>query len=299
LVSRCSSKRQAGASRHAWRTKQKSYDKLRKDLSQIEAPVELAERLNKALSEDALLNIRSEKSGPFIAPMRFFADQPEKTKKSLTPEERYPLRLGYQLDHYFQQRGPVQHLEIANAYFILEDEHIANLDEVIRNGGKVRILTNSLMATDVPMVHAAYAPNRRRLIDIGVDLWELRAYIVQKSASYGHEILGLHGKIMVVNNQYAIIGSANLDPRSRELNTEVALIIDHSDAADGMQELMNQLCSPEVSYQVTADPDSETGLIWRWIEAGEEQRTTDEPHRNAWRSLLQGTYHLMVPKSML
>ena len=100
--------------------KQKSYNKLRKDISQVEAPVELAERLNKALSEDALLNIRSEQSGPFIAPMRFFADQPEKTNKSLTPR-RYPLRLGYQLDHYFEQQGPVQHLEIANAYFILEE----------------------------------------------------------------------------------------------------------------------------------------------------------------------------------
>ena len=95
------------------------------------------------------------------------------------------------------------------------------------------------------------------------------------------------------------LAQPNLDPRSRELNTEVALIIDHSDAADGMQELMNQLCAPEVSYQVTADPDSKTGLIWRWIEGGEEKRATDEPHRNAWRSLLQGTYHLMVPKSML
>ena len=44
-----------------------------------------------------------------------------------------------------------------------------------RRGVKIRILTNSLEATDVAAVHAGYAKRRKRLLEAGITLYELRS----------------------------------------------------------------------------------------------------------------------------
>ena len=49
-----------------------------------------------------------------------------------------------------------------------------------------------------------------------------------------NKLLGLHAKLLLIDDQYTFIGSANLDPRSLHLNTEIGLLID----------------SPEINRQV-------------------------------------------------
>ena len=70
------------------------------------------------------------------------------------------------------------------------------------------------MATDVPMVHAAYGPLRQDLLASGLELWELQAYIIREIDGFAaqDETLGLHTKMMVLNETVSVIGSANFDP---------------------------------------------------------------------------------------
>lgn len=46
--------------------------------------------------------------------------------------------------------------------------------ELARRGVKVRVLTNSLAATDVAAIHAGYANRRQTLLEAGVQLFELQ-----------------------------------------------------------------------------------------------------------------------------
>lgn len=67
----------------------------------------------------------------------------------------------------------------------------------------VRILTNSLEATDVPAVHGGYAPYRRELLEHGVRLFELRRQ-PQQEPSYsflGESESSLHSKAAVFDQE--------------------------------------------------------------------------------------------------
>ena len=48
------------------------------------------------------------------------------------------------------------------------------LKDLVDRGVNVRVLTNSLSATDVPLVHAGYAKYRPALLKHGVTLYELK-----------------------------------------------------------------------------------------------------------------------------
>ncbi|MEG0009258.1 MAG: phospholipase D family protein [Aeromonas sp.] len=79
-------------------------------------------------------------------------------------------------------------------------------------GVAIRILTNSLASTDVPLVYGAYRRHRPWLVRQGIDLYELES-----------EALSLHAKLILLGEEEALLGSFNLDPRSLMLNTELML----------------------------------------------------------------------------
>ena len=110
------------------------------------------------------------------------------------------------------------------------------LKSLVDRGVKVRVLTNSLAATDVPLVHAGYAKYRPALLKHGVTLYELKPTAVpdigagpkETSPQPGSEA-SLHAKIVSVKRT-VLIGSMNFDPRSawyhidseRDRNPELA-----------------------------------------------------------------------------
>ena len=51
---------------------------------------------------------------------------------------------------------------------------MAQLLRMVRKGVKIAILTNSLAANDVAVVHAGYARWRKKLLRYGVELYELK-----------------------------------------------------------------------------------------------------------------------------
>ena len=59
---------------------------------------------------------------------------------------------------------PLRQLDLVSPYFVPTEQGVARLNALVARGVKVRVLTNSLAATDVAPVHAGYAKYREALL---------------------------------------------------------------------------------------------------------------------------------------
>jgi putative cardiolipin synthase len=64
-------------------------------------------------------------------------------------------------------------LLIINAYLIPDEQMLAEAGNMVQRGVNLRIITNSLSSQDVPAVNSHYGPYRKRLLEAGIDLYEL------------------------------------------------------------------------------------------------------------------------------
>jgi putative cardiolipin synthase len=125
---------------------------------------------------------------------------------------------------------------IDSPYLILTKELESLLQSVIARGVKVRILTNSLKATDGIVPQAAYIGQRKKMVRMGIELYEY----------FGED--SFHSKSLVIDNKIAIIGSFNFDPRSQNLNTETMSVFYDHELAQQLTDSMNK--SLQISYLV-------------------------------------------------
>jgi putative cardiolipin synthase len=125
---------------------------------------------------------------------------------------------------------PERSLDIVSPYFVPGDHGTAALTELARRGVRVRILTNSLAASDVSAVHAGYMKRRRDLLLAGITLYELKPAAatarVEESRTGSGSASGLHAKTYAVDGTKIFVGSFNFDPRSARLNTELGVVIE-------------------------------------------------------------------------
>ena len=96
-------------------------------------------------------------------------------------------------------------LEIESPYLVPSKAFLKGLEDLLRRGVDVRILTNSLNSTDNLLAQAGYVGKKEKLVRMGVDVWEFR----------GPE--SMHAKSAVIDDTTAIVGTFNLDPRSEYL----------------------------------------------------------------------------------
>ena len=73
-----------------------------------------------------------------------------------------------------KKRPMEREIVIETAYLIPAKEGIDNAAEMIERGVRVRILTNSMLSNNHPTVHAHYKKYRKRMIEAGIELYELR-----------------------------------------------------------------------------------------------------------------------------
>lgn len=131
----------------------------------------------------------------------------------------------------------------------------------VNDGKQVVVLTNSLAATDVALVHGGYAAHRRALLRGGVDLYELKSLgPPTKLTLTGSSAASLHTKAALVDRRVAFVGSYNLDPRSTSLNTEMGLLIEQPDIALEMERLIATQTSGDRAWRVSID--SNGSLQW-------------------------------------
>ena len=160
-------------------------------------------------------------------------------------------------------------LVLISGYFVPTQAGCDDLARLARSGTAVRVLTNSYAATDVGLVHAGYAHRRRMLLASGVELFEMPApddkpksgrKFIRPGSRRARQESGhsLHAKIYIVDQRQAYVGSANLDPRSVHLNTELGLIIDDTELAEAMSRAFSRTASS--SYRLGLASDG--GLRW-------------------------------------
>jgi len=173
---------------------------------------------------------------------------------------------------------PEETFDLVSPYFVPGDEGTAALVSLARSGVKLRILTNSLAASDVAAVHAGYAKRRLDLLRGGAQLFELKPTATQElpadSSGFGSSSSGLHAKTFGVDRARIFVGSFNFDLRSALLNTEMGLVIDSPSLAQQMADGFDRTV-PLLAYEVVLGPD---GKSLQWIErtpTGEKRHDTE------------------------
>jgi putative cardiolipin synthase len=193
---------------------------------------------------------------------------------------------------------------LISPYFIPSEEGITVLSTLAQRGVRVRILTNSLASTDyIPLAYAGYARLRARLLAAGLELYEMRPE-PRDATGGGHPGASsgayLHTKAIVVDRRHVVIGSMNLDPRSRALNTELALLVESPELGTRLGGLFEEAVRPAHAFRVArAGPGEETGIVWISEEAGKEVRYDHEPLAGFWRRLLSKLLGAFAPEDLL
>jgi cardiolipin synthase A/B len=117
-------------------------------------------------------------------------------------DARQPIRLLFWLS-FANARG---RLWICNSYFIPDVRLRKAVIDAAQRGVDVRVLVPGNHTDAVP-VQLAGRTMYGRLLEAGVRIWEFRPAM-------------MHAKTVVVDDRWSVIGSANLDERSMELNEE-------------------------------------------------------------------------------
>lgn len=189
--------------------------------------------------------------------------------------------------------NPARELILISPYFVPGNMGTQWLQYLRSQGVKVRILTNSLAANDVPLVHAGYAPYRIPLLKSGAEIHELkpvpnRATSRPKAISSGSSRASLHAKSFVFDRENVFIGSFNFDPRSALLNTELGLLIRSPALAQQVASLAEIAMQPMNSYTLSLqkDENQETRLIWTGQNAGQIRVLDNEPESTPWQRFM-------------
>jgi len=127
-------------------------------------------------------------------------------------------------------------LLIVSPYFVPGERMMKQFADLRQRGVRVRVLTNSLASNDAVAAHVGYARYREALLAMGIELYEMHAEQKGAIASFGSiggstgDSIGasrasLHAKVVVIDNRLLVVGSMNLDLRSKLQNSEVAIVI--------------------------------------------------------------------------
>lgn len=216
------------------------------------------------------------------AKTRLLSDDPSKGEGKAQRHSLLPQRL-------FDVMGsPTERIDIISAYFVPTRAGVAQLLNLVRKGVKIAILTNSLAANDVAVVHAGYARWRKKLLRYGVELYELKPTREHETAVHDRGLTGnsgssLHAKTFSIDGSKVFIGSLNFDPRSTLLNTEMGFVIESETLATLIHKRFTQ-SQRDAAWQLRLD---RWGRI-NWIDRQQEEEKVlkKEPATRFWQRVL-------------
>ena len=232
------------------------------------------------LETSQFMSSLDQRSLPLIwAKTRLLSDDPAKGEGKAPRHSLLPQRL-------FDVMGsPTDRIDIISAYFVPTRAGVAQLLRLVRKGVKIAILTNSLAANDVAIVHAGYARWRKKLLRYGVELYELkptrdRVSVVHDRGLTGNSGSSLHAKTFSIDDRKVFIGSLNFDPRSTLLNTEMGFVIESEVLAELIHKRFMQ-SQRDMAWQLRLD---RWGRI-NWVDrlSGSEQVLKKEPATGFWK----------------
>ena len=96
----------------------------------------------------------------------------------------------------------------------------------------------------------------------------------------------LHAKAFVFDRKRVFIGSANLDQRSMNLNTEIGLMIDSPDLARQVAKRFETIASPANSFVLALQGDGPSRhVVWQSVKDGKPIVYESEPGDDRLREL--------------
>ena len=212
--------------------------------------------------------------------VKLFSDDPAKGLGQAKSEDLLITRLTQVMGQ------PARSLDLVSAYLIPGQVGTALFQDFLNNGVKTRLVTNSLEANDVPIVHSAWKGYRNQLVRAGADVLELRSRPGQPDTSSLTQIMtgsqsSLHAKTFAVDGERIFIGSFNFDPRSAALNTEMGFLVDSPTIARSLTAALDE---SQVFYRVFEDEDGK--IRWTGTENNAPKEWMNEPNTSVFQRTL-------------
>lgn len=182
-------------------------------------------------------------------------------------------------------------LVAVTAFFVPNEVDVDWYRSLVDRGVRIRILTNSLASNMGTISNSWLTKERLPIVEAGVELYELRTDAAAKPeweipprvASY----LGLHAKMYAIDRERLFLGSVNIDPRSKRINTEIGALIHNSELAGLAADTIERLMTPQNAWRV--DVGSDGRLQWR-SDRGTLRR---QPARNSGQRLANAAFELL------
>ena len=204
--------------------------------------------------------------------------------------EEAPVQVANELGELFNQAR--SEIIIVSAYLIPTPQLEGAVKRALERGVRVRILTNSIRSNNHLTAHSAYRKHINTLLQSGAELHEVRVDAQQRDRymlpPVDDKMLALHAKALIIDEDKVFVGSANLDPRSLRINTEMGLLV--------MSARFNQ------SLRAAVDADFSGDNAWRlemredgkvsWIAAG---KTLDSQPAGSFMQGLEDWFFSHLP----
>jgi putative cardiolipin synthase len=226
-----------------------------------------------------------------------FADRPGKVKATTVEMAR---SMSAQMDIMDRVSASKRTVVISSPYFVPGRVGVEAFRNLIRRDVKVAILTNSLAANDVPLVHTGYARYRVELLRDGVELYELSP----TRMLHNDELLvptmalgRLHAKAAVIDDSIVYMGSVNLDPRSDSTNTELGILADCPQLARQVTEVI-RMSQQGSAYRLRFAADGQA-LEWLTKTDAGEVVLVSEPEATLLMRLQNVLFAPFVPEQLL
>lgn len=236
----------------------------------------------------------------------FYYDHPTKVN---TNENNNSTHISSQISEDFKHIK--DDLVVISPYFIPSDKMIAKFKTLREQGVKITVITNSLASTDVTLVYGAYQGSIKTLVEMGVDLYEIKPHSFKKflrsQQLINKQSISLHTKMMILDRNRLGIGSYNIDPRSDKLNTEIFMVISSSILASEQRKRLSKAINLENMYKLSwgkyprilEEDELEYGPIWHSIEDDQEKIYYAPPHTGFWKKVGTDLFSLLPTKGYL
>ncbi|WP_225444841.1 phospholipase D family protein [Pseudomarimonas arenosa] len=234
---------------------------------------------------------RLQRQGLWVGAVEFHSDQPNKPFERRTEAE---LEVSARLRRLLADSRQSVVLQTPYLVFSKEARRQFRRLQQRDDPPEITISTNSLAATDAFPVYAlSHKYKRRYLREFGFQIFEykpfpayapieveagrpfdaevLGAYATESRRVFGSSRgpgrqrgplalrqagmrVGLHAKSMVVDNEVAVVGTHNFDPRSDQLNTESFVLIRDAEFARLLQRVILRDTAPENAWTIAPRP---------------------------------------------
>ena len=252
---------------------QQTYDSVRAKLSEYVEEAHDSAYAQAVIRSDLFKKGRLKESDFYWGKAKLLYDAPSKAEGG---DVTAATHIGPDLAKLF--KSAKQELLIISPYFVPGDKFVDFLGDIVKQGTSVKILTNSLAANDVGVVHAGYMRYRVDLLKRGIELYEYKPTLEVVPAKEkrekrwsGSSKASLHAKTFAIDRKTMFVGSFNLDPRSVDLNTEMGVVFDSPTLAGLMGKGFDQRITDKayrLELVTTPDDESDSGFEeneLRWI----------------------------------